>query len=153
MSSKVQVPEPQKTKVEPFGLPLEGSTTVFRKSFCAQDHLVTDAPVTAERQLSKCPEVSSEARSARGVKTENAQSSSCHGFAVSVLHVLYLFAGLHRKASVKAFLSKICKRLGVKLVMHEVDILRSKKHDLSQEKLQEKTLNKIKERAYHVVIA
>ena len=46
---------------------------------------------------------------------------------VTVFRVLYLFSGAKRKASVKAYLSKLAKQFNIKVYVEEVDILRSKR--------------------------
>ena len=51
---------------------------------------------------------------------------------MSTLRVLYLFAGAKRRADLRHFLSSMCRERGVKLIMAEVDILRSGKHDLTR---------------------
>ena len=48
------------------------------------------------------------------------------------LRVLYLFAGMKRRADVKHYLVPICRRNNINLRMIELDVLRSRKHDLSQ---------------------
>ena len=62
------------------------------------------------------------------------------------LKVLYVFAGLKRKADMKHFLTKYCKQYGGVLKMMELDILRSRKHDLTSRARKAHYLNKVRGR-------
>ena len=69
------------------------------------------------------------------------------------MRVLYLFAGLHRKAFVKCFLLKLCMQHNISLDMHELDFIRSPKNDLTQQKLKKKLRDNIKSCFYYLVLS
>lgn len=67
--------------------------------------------------------------------------------------VLYLYAGAPRKSSVKAFLARMSKATGVAVYVTEMDIVRSKRHDLSRRHLQQRLLAAIKKQRYNALLA
>lgn len=74
--------------------------------------------------------------------------------AMTVVRVLYLFAGTKRKASVKEYLSQGCKKANLKLKMLEVDILRrARNHDLQCNRRRKRFLDKIRAGDFDVVLA
>ena len=74
--------------------------------------------------------------------------------AVKVIRVLYLFAGIKRKASVKEYIAKYCKKFHFKVKMFEIDILRcGRRHDLRYGPRRRKYLELIKAGNYDVVLA
>ena len=69
-----------------------------------------------------------------------------------VLRVLYVFAGLKRKNSVAYYLRRKAAKFHVQVEIHEVDIQRSRKMDLTNPKVQRRHLQAIDSGAYDAVI-
>ena len=66
--------------------------------------------------------------------------------------MLYLFAGRKRRADVKHFRAKHAKPYNIELVMIELDILRSRKHDLSMMQRKAYYLKKARAGGYHSIL-
>ena len=70
------------------------------------------------------------------------------------MHVLYLFSGIQRKASIKDHLLRMTKGKDIKVKVTEVDILRNRrKHDLRPAARRRAFIQKIKAGDYDFVIA
>ena len=66
--------------------------------------------------------------------------------------MLYPFAGRKRRADVKHFLAKHAKPYNIKFLMVELDILRSRKHDLSLMQRKAYYLKKARDGGYHAIL-
>ncbi len=69
-----------------------------------------------------------------------------------VLRVLYVFAGLKRKNSVADYLRKKAAKFHVQVEIHEVDIQRSRRMDLTSPRVQRRHLQAIDSGVYDAVI-
>jgi len=74
-------------------------------------------------------------------------------WAKRTLRVLYLFAGMKRRADVRHYLVQICRKNDISLRMIELDILRSRKHDLSQVQRRSYYISCAKRGTYDVILA
>ena len=68
------------------------------------------------------------------------------------VNVLYLFAGAKRRLAMSHFLRVFAKQHNFRLVIHEVDILRSRRHDLAKHENQQFWLDKLQKGTYQVLL-
>ena len=68
------------------------------------------------------------------------------------LRVLYVFAGVFRKCDVEAFLMVLCKKLGILLIMKNIDLKRDKSHDVTSQPFWQEIMTGLEAKEFDVLI-